>query len=549
MSSFKAFPITEFPTGTSTYLQSWMRPIDAFEPLVNCYTYRGSVNKRSGYTQYGNTVADGLPIMGLIRYVQEDTGVISLLAATTQHLYLYNAGSNTFGNVPLPMGSTFTGNITNFFNYTNWQATDAGASYVFMANNKDPVTFYDGSTATQPILYTDSGHTTTIKTCLDVVVYQQYLLYVRPTTNNGADNVENQTIRWSAQANPTNTVADITGNGGASAAPTGDIIQSTEFLRNQLVVNFTNSTWLFLFTGNAFDPFKWVKLNNSKSTNAPYGSIAYDERTTSVGATGLIACDGVNVQRYDVPIIDYYETNFSEQYYAQTFSQRYDNLNQGWMLYVSNGSTNPLVGGIAPGSDKALIYNFLENSWATYSFTRPLTCLGTFYAQTGATWASLAQAWKNTDTPWNSFTSQKSAPILLAGDTSGNVWYMDNEDAVTDAGTSIEIDLISKRWNPVIEIGEKVQFGYIDIYYYIASVDPANPIQVTLNFYVDNSDNYSLQRTLTLDGPTNAEYAFKRIFINLIGEFIKMEIDPNEDSYIQFNGFILWAKPAGRLTP
>lgn len=629
-SGFTAYPIREFKTGLSTYLKPWIRPADAFEPLVNAYINRGTVNKRAGYTEYGNgattesliitgiskaasavvtavnyfTIADygvtmvtfsavvgmveinGLtgtvtasspttftvsidssgftayasggvatytilaaamqPIMGIMRYVNEATGANSLLIATFTNLYLYDPGTGNYNPIILPVN--FTGNITNFFNYTNWMPTPSSASTIYMTNNKDPVTLWDGTTATQPALYTDNAHTITITTCLDVKVYKQRMLYILPTLSNSAV-PENQTIYWSALKNPTNVVSDVAGNGGFLAAPTGDIIKSAEFIRDILVVFFTNSTWIFRYTGNDSNPFRWDKVNDSKSTNAPYGSIPYDQRCTSIGSTGFIACDGVNVQRYDIPIIDYYETNMSEQYYAQTFAQRYDNLNQGWMLYVSNETPFPLVGGIAPGSDSALIYNFVENTFSTYTWSIPLTCLGIFYSQTGATWASLAQSWENTQLAWNSFSSQKGAPILLAGDTAGHVWHMDDESAVTDNGTSIVPDIVTTRWNPIMDAGQKVQFGWIDIYYYISSTDPANPIAVTLNFYVDNSEQIAASRQLTLDGPANSEFAFKRIYMNLIGEFFQMEIDPNVDAFIQFVGFIIWAKPAGRLTP
>jgi hypothetical protein len=319
-----------------------------------------------------------------------------------------------------------------------------------------------------------------------------------------------------------------------------------------LVVFFTHSTWLFRYTGNETNPFRWDKVNDSKSTNTPYASVEYDERVTSIGATGLIACDGTNVQRYDIPIIDYYESSFSEAYYAQAFSQRYDNLNQTWTLYVSSGNDFPVIGDVAPGSDQALVYNFLEKSWATYTFQVPMTCLGLFYAQSGRTWASFNVSpdndWDNTDTAWNSYYNQSRAPILLAGDTSGNVYYMDDGDEVTDNGTSIVPTIVTTRWNPIIQAGQKVQFGYIDIYYKIVSTI-ATPIWVTLDFYVDNSSKSALTKTLTLDGPTNSSYAFKRIYVNLIGEFIQMEIDPNVNSFMQFVGFVLWARPAGRLTP
>lgn len=638
-SALQPFLISEFKTGINTYLQPWIRPQDAFEPLVNAYIYRGTVNKRAGYTQFGDRLADHNPVMGIMRRIEESTGVQSLLVASTVNLYLYNPGTNAFGAVGMP--PTFTGNITNFFNWTNWQPTSGATSLLWMVNNKDPVTTFDGTNANQPTITIDSAPQT-ITTAQDVVVYKQRLLLIRPTLST--DGIQNQSIYWSGVQNPTAWRVDVAGQGGFLAAPTGDIIQSAEFIRDVLVVFFTNSTWVFRFTGNQADPFRWDKVNNSKSTNAPYASVAYDERSTAIGNTGFIACDGVNVQRYDIPIIDYYETNFSEQYYAQSFSQRYDNLNQSWTLYVSNERNPtdfPLVGGVAPGSDKALVYNFLENTWATYTWTRPLTCLGLFYNQTGKTWAVLTQAWESTDVAWNSYSNQKAAPILLAGDTTGYVYYMDNGDAVTDNGTSIIPDIVTTRWNPIMTLGQKVQFAYIDIYYYVASVNPATPIAVTLNFYVDNNNEIAASRPLTLDGPTSnkteviatgnggasysgtltadgyilptfleisvvtsdgienfddngtglltgtlgdigtinyntgawtlnftgrtvaagnlftakyqyndpSAYAFKRIYMNLIGEFIQMEIDPTEDSFMQFVGFIIWARPSGRLTP
>lgn len=540
---YQPYPVKELKSGINTYLQPWIRPAEAFEPLTNAYVSRGTVSKRSGYSQFGATVPDTNPIMGIMNYVNQTSGAISLVVATTVNLYLYNAGSNTYGAVTTP--PTFTGNITQFFNWTNWQPSSGATSYLWMCNNKDAVTRFDGAASTQPAITVLAG--VTVSTCLDIKVYKQRLLLIRPTLTTGG--VQNQSIYWSAQNDPTNWRVDVAGAGGFLAAPTGDIIISAEFIRDVLVVFFSNSTWIFRDTGNAVRPFEWIKINDSKSSNAPYGSISYDQICTSVGSTGLIAADGVNVDRYDVPIIDYYETNFSEQYFAQTFAQRYDNLNQGWMLYVSNETPFSLVGAVAPGSDSALIYNFLEKTWATYKFTIPLTCLGTFYRQVGATWALLAQSWQNTDKTWNSFSSQKGAPILLAGGIDGKVYYMDDESQVTDNGTSIPIDIVSTRWNPIVDAGQKVQFGYIDVYYYVSSVNTSDPISVSINFYVNNSNNLAGSRTLTLDGPVGSEYAFKRIYLNLVGEFIQMEIVSSEDSFIQFVGFVIWARPAGRLTP
>jgi len=632
-SSYQPFPIMEFKTGTNTYLQPWIRPADAFDPLVNAYVYRGSVIKRAGYSQYGDDLGDGNPVMGIMQHQNGNTGAITLVVATTESLYKYVPGSDDYTELTLP--ASFTGTISNFFNYTNWQVQVTSTSYMYMVNGEDPITRYDGGTTVdQPTLAIDAltPTPTTIVSALDVKVYKNRLLAIRPELSTGG--VQGQAIYWSATNNPTNFLQTTTGNGGNLSAPTGDVIQSAEFLRDIVVVFFTNSTWTFRYTGNDFAPFRWDKVNNSKSTNCPYGSIEYDERVTSIGKTGLIAYDGVNVQRYDLPIIDFYETNVEAKYYGQAFSQRYDNLNQSWTLYISKDNNFPVIDAVAPGSDQALVYNFLENTWCTYSFATPLTCLGIYYSQSDKTWEELTIQWKEADFAWNSYYTQSNLPILLAGDTTGRVWQMDDGATVADeqvdisqeiidvgdggtaysgttayssilpgtftatdgtesftsdssgvltgtlggsggivyetgaftlnfasavtlatnitanysSGTSIVPDIVSTRWNPIVTQGQKLQFGYIDIYYLIASFDEDNPISVTLNFYIDNSLTAAASRTLTLDGPTDSEYTFKRIYINLIGQFIQMEIDPNVNSLMQFNGFVLWVRPAGRLT-
>lgn len=647
-SGYTPYLISELKTGISTYLSPWMRPADAFDPLVNAYVNRGAITKRNGFSQFGATLADAKPVMGIMRYVNESTGANQLLAATTQHLYLYN-GTSAYTDIT-PAAGPFTGTIRNFFNYTNWQPTVTDKSTIYMTNNKDPVTAWNGSgLATIPTIPIDSTVTPeTISTSLDVKVYKQRLLFIRPSLKT-AGVTENQTIRWSsinngnAAAGTINAKADVAGNGGELAAPTGDIIQCAEFIRDILVVFFTHSTWIFRYTGLESQPFRWDKVNDSRNVTAPYASVDYDEYCTAVGNTGFIACSGSNVERYDIPIIDYYETKISGKYYAQSFAQRYDNLNQTWMLYVSSNADPtkfPLVGGVAPGSDSALIYNYLEKSFATYTFGKPLTCLGTFYNNTDTTWADFPTLpWEDTDRTWDSYVSQIDAPILLAGDTTGHIYLMDDSDSVTDDGEIVVPDIVTTRWNPLIASGQKTQFGWIDIYYSAVSTNAPDPIAVTLYFYAGNSNDWASSRTLTLDAPIQSKsltvatgtggsaysgtivvtnpiipgtllisaltssgiedfnddgagilvgslgdvgtinyntgawtltltvrtialgqpitakynvnrsdaYNFKRVYINIIDEFLQMEIDPSLNSVMQFLGFILWVKPAGRL--
>jgi hypothetical protein len=632
MADYQPFPITAMKTGLFNYLQPWIRPEEAFEPLENAQVYRGVLSKRNGSVQLGNQLADHNPVMGIMNYVNESTGAASLVVSSTRNAYLYDAGGNVFnaltavvdsnfwqGNIPggltitvptfwpniTPLTTTITDgtstitfnaggaqvapagnfaaggsivlatgvvtlnfvapstnqslsiNITNFFNWTNWQPTDpttfvSSTSFLYMTNDVDPITLFDGTNLSRPIYYVDSAHTDYIKTTFDVKVYQNRLLAIRPTLNSTSNPV-NQSIFWSAIYNPSNFIADVAGNGGQLSAATSDIIQSFNFLRDVSIVRFTKSTWTFRYTGNDFNPFQFAKINSSKSTNCPYASIEYDERETGIGNTGITATDGVNLQRFDVPIIDFYETEMSEKFYRQAFSERYDNNSETWTFYVSQSNAFSLVGGVAPGSDKALIYNFIENTWATYIFSRPMTCLGSFYVVSGATWASLnvvgEDEWEHQDSPWFSYSSQATSPQLLAGDTTGHVYWMDNEDYDDDNGNVIPFQVTSTRWNPFIQAGQKVQFGYIDFYY------TRNPdCTLTLDFSIDNSGNVDATRSLTLDGAGNdgtagSTYAMKRVYINAMGEFLRMNMKTSSQATFQILGLVLWARPAGRLTP
>lgn len=659
MANFQPFPITEFKTGIYSYLQPWIRPSDAFDPLVNSYVYRGQLTKRNGSTKFGNQLTDQQPVMGIMQWRNETAGISvtqsKLVVASADYLYLYTPGATndagtfskiltvsasafwsgtatgsitvpTFwanithaspGTVSITDGTTtitddgagnftnggifaaggtinyvtgsvtlnftgttkgvvlkiacnlsstnpyFTGTIANFFNSVNWQPTSSStslsSSLLYMTNNFDPVTTYDGTNLARPGFYVDSASTTYITKALDVKVYNNRLLLLRPTILN-EPNSANQDIYYSAQFNPLNFVTDVAGNGGFLSAATGDLLLSAEFVRDNLIVFFSNSTWTFQITGLKDPAFIWRKINDSKATKCPYASISYDDRCTSIGNTGLIQSDGVTVDRYDTSIIDYYENNISQQYYGQVYSQRYDNLNQTWMFYVSNDSnltSFPIVGGVAPGSDAVLVYNFLEKTWCTYQNSFPMTCMGLFYNFFGDSWASVQEAWEDVDDPWDSYSNQKISTILLGGDTTGNVYHLDNGKAPKDGmvplplsgGTSFNVEIKTTRLNPFITTGQKTQFGYIDVYYSVASVDPLNPIGVSLVFYVDNKKTPALTQPLTLDGPIESGYAWKRIYANLVGEFIQIEIDPSEDSPFQILGFILWARPAGRFTP
>lgn len=732
MSSYKPFPITEQKTGLTDYLQPWIRPQDAWEPLENANIYRGTLNKRAGYSEFGRmayrdngvkvATGDGGPvysgtipvrpfrkgsvtivteaagpgalmvaqdnglgtfigdvaiggvidyvtgnftltftsnvtigvfiyagfsyvptlttvpapvgrrIMGLKNWNNESTDVIKFVALDTKRASVYNTGTGVFdpistvlqviwegdgvtspiaidtgwknlapfsltltdgvttvrdnglgvlvktGGGALPdgvftagtvnyatgiIGVTFTGGFlavgasitatfnlagdyfsglyNNFFNATDWQG------FLYLTNNVDRITRFNGTVLDRPPFGITLAHKNTfindITTCLDLDVYKNRLLLQRPTVNGVVDA---QSIRYSAINVPTNIAADVTGNGGEISAPTDDFLQASEFLRDQLVVFFTNSTFMFRFTGSPFIPFQFDKINVTKSCNSPYSSVAYDDRVTAIGKKGLIYCDGTTTARYDNAVIDNYK-DINQEFYQLCYSQRNDAQNQTWMLYPS--SDEVFTGD--PFSDKIFVYNFLENTWATYLI--PMSCLGLYLVQSDATWADFAPGgkwfdeyptWADCDFPWDEFLQQRDALSVMGGGLDGVIYEMDVGIQDRDPpGFTIPVNCTSTRWNPFIKEGQKAQFGYIDIYY-----QKQNNTFLTLTFYTDNSNVPATTKTLFLDGPKNVDSAIKRVYVNVTGEFLQMNISSATGPF-KINGLVLWARPGGRLFP
>lgn len=729
--SYQPYPISAFKTGLYQYLEPWLRPEDAFEPLENAYIYRGSLNKRPGYEIIGNQSAIGAgrmfykdylqagsasvgpytgsiqtvpivpgsititagaqtvtdngaggwsggivgtinyttgaysitfsgsvsattgiyaayaftisrPIMGLKTWINPLNAQTKLLAFDTRRVCIFNDGTEKFdplngivqtiyqgngstttitlqtgwaavapyarGLAPFSIsitdgtstitddgagnlsasgnfaaggtvnyasgavalnftvapaitvfitmtataaGSYFTGTLQNFFNAVNWKPTTT--SYLYCTNNIDRITLFNGDnsslarpafpiTASQKTSYTNG-----ILACIDLDVYKNRLLVHRPITTDSTPNPEGQTIRFSKQFDATNLVADVAGNGGALVFPTQDFIMGGEFLRDQMLVFFKNSVWSMQPTSLAIRPFSAIQINSTRSTNCPYAMIPYDQRVTSIGSKGIIACDGVNTQRFDDNIIDQF-LDISPLAYNQCFSQRFDNLNQSWTLYPSLAQSGS---GANATSDKVLVYNYLENTWATYDIA--LSCLGLYQVTHDATWASFAvggldpKSWNEAEFPWNSYLNQKGSPDLIGGGHDGTVYAL-SSDTDDDNGSSYDCDILSTLWNPFAKQGQAIELGYIDIYYAVNT-------DVTLNlyFFVNGESNYCETRSInlspSLSGNNSQLGNFQRVYVNLRAQFVQMEIktDTSTNGIFQIQGIILWAKPAGRL--
>ncbi len=456
----------------------------------------------------------------------------------------------------------FFGDTSNFFNWTNWfyptnlipiadqiidttvtpnvvvRPTQFHDGFLYLTNNFDPITLFNGTTLSRPAFAIQQRQLglgkNEITKCLDIKTYSSRLIFIRPSTTLNNYLPDPQSIRWSAQFQPTNTVADIPGSGGELSAATSDWIQSAKFLKDFLVISFQNSHWNFRFTGNAFNPFVFFKIDSTKTTNAPYASLEYEDRITDIGTKGFNYCDGNSVDRYDVKVFDLYD-DVNSEVFKQCFAMRFDALNQAWMVYPDMDNNDLL-------SSKIFLWNYMEDSWSV--FNEPLSCLGLGFGIRDLTWAMMnTTTWAQSKDAWNSYLEQKESLRLLGGGHQGLVLQLN--DGVTDVGVPINMQFTSKKYNPFSDQGMKASFGYLDIYY---TVNPR--VTLTFDFFLDNNTAVAFTRQITLTGNPNnpnTNYSWQRLFINVQAQFLQYKCSDDGVGGFRILGQLLWASPAGRL--
>lgn len=458
----------------------------------------------TAYTPYaGDAIAwwyQDEPIMGIENFIQPDgtkqlcifnTKRMGFYDSTISSTIIFSAGGTYDGGAINRFGDYFTGGNANFFWTENYRSSNTITdNKLYITNYVDPIYTWDGVTiAPFTAQYGNSG-SATVDRCLFIFAFKQRLLLL---STQEAGSLRPQRARWSQAQNPTVWRDDIPGQGGFVDAPTGEFIIGAAFLKDVIIVQFTNSWWMLRPTSDPALPFRWDKITSNRPVNAPYAAVSYDKSVTGIGQSGIIECNGVEANRIDDKIPNFvFEIN--QINFPKVFARRYLKENQTWTLYPSENSEI---------SDQVLVLNEQEGNFSKYDLS--LSCIGfgktflspawqDYQAFPGDPSASLPPlVWVAQpgeldfgEETWLSGYFQADFPLFLGGSHDGYIYQLDT--GTDDNGTPIETEILSGRWNPYKEQGQKAQLGYID---FLVDSDPKT--QVEIQFFTNN--NTALYKT------------------------------------------------------
>lgn len=505
ISQFNPAVVTQINHGFTTGQQVYISGVVGMTPINNRLytvsvldpnTYSVDVDS-SGFPAYINGgiawFNPGLPIMGIKTFLNASGSKETLFFNTRRfgvydpngvNGYIFAQGGPYTGGLTNRFADYFSGDNSNFFWTENYRSSTTNTdNKLYITNNIDNIYTWDGTTYAPFLPQYGATVSDVVNRCTFIFAFKQRLLLLA-TEENGVNRP--QRARWCQAQNPTIWRDDIPGQGGFVDAPTGDFIVSAAFLKDILVVQFTNSWWTLRPTADPALPFRWDKITDNRPVNAPYASVSYDKSVTGIGQGGIVECNGVQVDRIDGKIPDFVneinQANFNK-IYAARYLQEY----QTWTLYPS--LTNTV-------SDEVLVLNEQEGSWSIYDL--PLSCLGFVNTEKDLTWADYQEypgdptateppyVWVAAEGEqdfgeqrWVSGYLQTGYPLFLGGGHNGTIYQLDVND--DDQGFPIPMEIVSGNWNPYKDKGIGAQLGYIDFF---VDSDPVSQIQV--QFFVNN---------------------------------------------------------------
>lgn len=202
---------------------------------------------------------------------------------------------------------------------------------------------------------------------------------------------------------------------GVIDIPADTFISSSDFNRDDLLIFLKQESWVMKYTQNDVVPFALDRLDGSRGSEAPYGTITYLNRTNALSPLGLIITDGYSVERADDKIPDYSFNEIDSDNFNLCFAGSVDKDRDHYLIHPSMGQTK---------SDRILITNYEEDNYSIYRI--PLSCMGNYIVSFDVTWDDLLiyNTWDEMASiygNWNAFAFSKGAPISIGGGHEGQI--------------------------------------------------------------------------------------------------------------------------------
>ena len=315
-------------------------------------------------------------------------------------------------------------NSNPIFFFSNYNAT-IGAP----GGNDDPMYYIQNNagayTASQFGPYLDINNTIQLKSALIMLPFKQRLVLLNVVEQTGGVNTRfANRCRYSWTGDPTSAQAFYpTGNeSGYIDAPTQEPIVTAEFVKDRLIVYFSNSCWELVYTGNQVRPFLWQKINTELGSQSTFSTIPFDTVALTVGTVGIHACTGANVERIDNKIPDeVFEILIRNNGISRVFGIRDYYTEQAYWAFPNTSSQ-----AVNYFPNQVLVFNYKTQSWALNDDC--ITAFGYFEQQVAYSWAQTAPLeWDEAIFNWNAGPTQASFRQVLAGNQQGFMFIVDRD--------------------------------------------------------------------------------------------------------------------------
>jgi hypothetical protein len=335
--------------------------------------------------------------------------------------------------------ATWTGDDSNFFSVCNYRGPDEFDYYLYAVNGvqADQIKYYDSNdwNSFSP-QYSTTGDTNgfVIQTALFVVPFQNRLLLLGPTlqTGSGPNTYEyfGSRIIWSAQGDPTandghgNYSSWLPGPPGYSSyldIYTKEVITGYQYLKDRLMIFCESSTWELVFTGGNIDPFRVQKINTELGVESADSIVPFDKAVLGFGSNGILACNGINVERIDsdIPNVIFDIINSNNGPLRVSGIRDYFTKEVYWS-YPSSAQSGAFAD-IFP--NRVLIYNYDNNTWAYNDDS--ITAFGYYYLEADITWDDLDQEWQESSEVWDDPALTSLFRTVVAGNQQGFTFLVD----------------------------------------------------------------------------------------------------------------------------